>query len=188
MWFLTGEPGMGKSTALSKIILEVKTAGFTVGGVLTREVRTRGERQGFRLIDIATEDSEILASTIGIVGPRIGKYKIDLKVLSSLAVKALEHASRTSDLIACDEVGPMELLSPEFRRAVRKNVLQSKKPAICVVHKRFEDPLILELKGSGESVETEITYENRDSLPGEIAKDIISLLRSNESGSTKRRA
>jgi len=185
MWLITGEPGMGKSTALSRIILDVKTAGFTVGGVLTREIRTRGERQGFRLVDISSEESEILAGIQGIVGPRIGKYKIDLKVLSSLAVKALEHANASSDLIACDEVGPMELLSPEFRKAVRKNVLESEKPAICVVHKRFEDPLILDFKGSDESIETEITYENRDTMPSEIAEDIISLLRSNESGGAK---
>src|ERR1700730_11351465 len=173
IWLITGEPAAGKATALSKIILDVKTEGLTVGGILTREIRKRGEREGFRLIDIASEESEILANVSGIVGPRIGKYRVDLKTLSGLAVKALEHAKTTSDLVACDEVGPMELLSPEFRRDVRLMVLDTKKPAVCVVHKRYEDPLIKELKESGETSEFEITFENRDSLPTEISEDII---------------
>jgi nucleoside-triphosphatase len=186
IWLITGEPAAGKSTALSKIILDVKTEGFTVGGILTREIRKRGEREGFRLIDIASEESEILANVSGIVGPRIGKYRVDLKTLSGLAVKALEHAKTTSDLVACDEVGPMELLSPEFRRDVRLTVLDTKKPAVCVVHKRYEDPLIKELKEAGETSEFEITFENRDSLPAEISKDIISLLQSSETGGARK--
>jgi nucleoside-triphosphatase len=185
IWLITGEPAAGKSTALSKIILDVKTEGYTVGGILTREIRKRGEREGFRLIDLASEESEILANVSGIVGPRIGKYRVDLKTLSGLAVKALEHAKTTSDLVACDEVGPMELLSPEFRRDVRLAVLDTNKPAVCVVHKRYEDPLIKELKESGETSEFEITFENRDSLPTEISEDIISLLQSSEAGSAR---
>jgi nucleoside-triphosphatase len=186
IWLITGEPAAGKSTALSKIILDAKTAGFTVGGVLTREIRKRGEREGFRLIDLGSEESEILANMAGIVGPRIGKYRVDLKTLSGLAVRALEHAKTTSDLVACDEVGPMELLSPEFRREVRLSVLDTHKPAVCVVHKRYEDPLIKDLRESGETSEYEITFENRDSLPAEISEDIIALLQSSESGSTRK--
>jgi len=182
IWLLTGEPATGKSTALSKILFEVKSAGFTVGGVLTREVRSHGEREGFRLVDIASEESEILAQTKGIVGPRIGKYRVNLNSLSNLAAKALEYARISSDLVACDEVGPMELLSPEFRNAVRLSVIETKKPSICVVHKRFEDPLIEELRALDESVEAEVTYENRESLPLELAKDIIRLLSTSESG------
>ena len=185
IWLITGEPAAGKSTALSKIILDVKTVGFTVGGVLTREIRKRGEREGFRLIDLGSEESEILANVTGIVGPRIGKYRVDLRTLSGLAVRALEHARVSSDLVAVDEVGPMELLSPEFRKQVRLSVLETAKPAVCVVHKRYEDPLIEELKESSETSEFEITFENREILPSELSKDIISQLRASESGSAK---
>lgn len=176
IWLLTGDPAAGKSTALSKIILEVRTSGFTVGGILTREVRSHGEREGFRLVDISTDESQPLAQVSGIVGPRIGKYKVNLKVLSSFAVAAFSHASSHSDIIAVDEIGPMELLSPEFRTAVHSSVLGTDKPSVCVVHKRFQDPLIDELRASKNAVEHEITFENRDALPGEIAEDIIQYL------------
>jgi nucleoside-triphosphatase len=119
----------------------------------------------------------------GITGPKIGKYRVNLKVLSNLGVGALNRAAQSSDLIAVDEIGPMELLSPEFRRALHSYVIDPNKPALCIVHKRFQDPLIEELRASGNSVESEITFENRDQLPDELSKDIIQFLKSTpESG------
>ncbi len=175
IWLLTGEPGEGKSTTLSRILLAVRSRGFTVGGILTREIKSRGERTGFIMIDLATEESTVLATVEG-TGPRIGKYRVDLKSLSGLAVKALEHGKATSDLVACDEVGPMELLSPDFRRAVRSAILETEKPAICVVHKRYSDPLIEELRSSEVAEEIEVTIENRETVCAEIQKDIIRFL------------
>ncbi|MGI0091261.1 MAG: NTPase [Nitrososphaerales archaeon] len=180
IWLLTGEPGSGKSTALSKIVLAVKSSGYTVGGLLTREIRNRGEREGFRIVDVRTEESEILADVKGILGPRIGKYRVNLNSLSSFAAAALENAKDHSDLLVCDEVGPMELLSPEFRKAVRAFVLQTEKPSVCVVHKRYTDPLIEELRASGEAIEQEITFENRETVPNEAQKQIIQFLSSTQ--------
>ena len=174
---------MGKSTALTRILLHVRTAGFVPGGILTREIRSHGEREGFRLVDIGSEISETLADVKGITGPKIGKYRVNLKVLSNLGVESLNRAAQSSDLIAVDEVGPMELLSPEFRRALHSCVMDLGKPALCVVHKRFQDPLIEELRASRNAVESEITFENRDQLPDELSKDIIRFLRTRpESG------
>ena len=136
-------------------------------------------------MDISTDESQPLAQVSGIVGPRIGKYRVNLKVLSSFAVAAFAHASGHSDLIAVDEVGPMELLSPEFRSAVRSSVLESDKPSVCVVHKRFQDPLIDELRGCKNAAEFEITFENRDALPQEIAKDIIQFLTTRNASGAK---
>ncbi len=102
----------------------------------------------------------------------MGRYRINLKTLSSLAVKALHHAKENSDLIVCDEVGPMELFSPEFRKAVEESILSTKKPSICVVHKRLEDPLIEKLRKTPGAKEYEITFENRDEIVDEIWGDV----------------
>jgi nucleoside-triphosphatase len=158
-------------------LLNVRTAGFAPGGIVTREIRSHGEREGFQIIDISSEESEILADVKGVTGPRVGKYHVNLKALSGLGVKALQRARERSDLLAVDEVGPMELLSPEFRRAILSCVLEtSNKPAICTVHKRFQDPLIEELRASRDAIEQEITFENRNELPQELSKDIIRYL------------
>lgn len=154
----------------------MRSKGFTVGGVLTREIRSHGEREGFRLVDLSTDESEVLAATTGIVGPKIGKYRVDLNILSGIGSKALYHALEHSDLITCDEVGPMELLSPEFRRAVHHAVLESEKPCLCVVHKRFADPLIDELRSNPRSCEAEVTFENREQVAIEVAGEIIDSL------------
>jgi len=177
LWLITGDPGSGKSSAVSRILLLVRSQGFTVGGILTREVRSHGQREGFSITNLATDETGTLASAKGIVGPRVGKYHVDLKILSSMAVTALEHARDKSDLVACDEVGPMELLSPEFRKAVMSCILQSHKPSICVIHKRLVDPLIEDLRNSEDSKLIEVTYENRNTLPDEIAEEIIDRLR-----------
>ena len=178
IWLLTGEPAVGKSTALSRILLDIRTAGFAPGGVVAREIRSHGEREGFQIIDISSDESEILADVKGVTGPRVGKYHVSLKALSGLGVSALLRAKQRSDLVVVDEVGPMELLSPEFRRAIQSSVLEpSEKPAICVVHKRFQDPLIEELRASHDAIEQEITFENRNELPQELSKDIIRHLR-----------
>ena len=181
IWLIEGEPGSGKTTALSRIIFNVKSKGYTVGGVLTREIRSHGEREGFRIVNIATEESEVLSHVKGVLGPRIGKYSVNLKALSSLAVRALEYARENSDLVVCDEIGPMELLSPDFRRAVRESVLESSKTSVCVVHKRYSDQLIEDLRNSQESVVIEVNYETRETIPGEVAEDVILSLSKEES-------
>ncbi len=179
IWLVTGDPGSGKTTLVSKIILKAKTHGFTIGGLLTREVRSHGERTGFLLLDISSEETSTLASIERQPGPRVGKYHINLKALATLGFKALEHARESSDLVVCDEVGPMELFSPDFRRGVGEAILKSSKPCLCVVHKRLADPLIEELKNSREAKLYEVTYETRDSLPEEIWMEILEYLSKN---------
>lgn len=163
---------------MSRLLLFIRAKGYTVGGVLTREIRSHGEREGFKLVDLSTEESDTLASVGGNVGPKIGKYRVNLKTLSDLGVKALLHAKENSDLIVCDEVGPMELLSPEFKKAIRSAIFETSKPCVCVVHKRFAEPLIEEIRSSPESSEFEVTYENRAEVPQEVAGEALEYLSS----------
>ena len=176
---MTGDPGSGKSTAVSRIILNVKTEGFTVGGLLTREVRSHGEREGFRLIDVSTEETATLATVKKIPGPRIGKYHVDLKALGTFGANALYNA-RKADFIVCDEVGPMELLSPDFRRAVTECFIESQRPSLCVIHRRLADPVIEQLRQAPRSKLYDLDYENRTSLTEEISQDIILRLKSRQ--------
>src|SRR5580700_5727833 len=68
IWLITGPPGIGKSTLVSKVVFSVRSTGHGVGGCLTKEVRKGRERTGFRLIDLLSGNEAELASIKGL-GP-----------------------------------------------------------------------------------------------------------------------
>ena len=61
---LTGSPGVGKSTVVSKVVLRLKSAGIIVGGCTTAEKRRGGARVGFEVRDLTTGRTGELASTV----------------------------------------------------------------------------------------------------------------------------
>ncbi|MEM0118062.1 MAG: NTPase [Conexivisphaerales archaeon] len=167
---ITGIPGVGKTTLLSKVILELRKRGLSVGGVYSKEMREDKVRTGFVMTDLLTGFQKELASVHG-QGPRMGRYRVNLKNLADFGAPALESAIQNADIIVIDEVGPMELVSPEFRRAV-KQVMECSKPALIVIHLRMRDPLIEEIKGRGDSLIFEVTPENRNELASAILRSL----------------
>jgi nucleoside-triphosphatase len=175
--FVTGEPGIGKTTLVSKVVYELKSLGYVVGGVLTRDVREKGVRVGFEILSLHDNVRGVLASVKFRGGPKIGKYYVNLNDLKNIFASSLLHAVDFSDIIVCDEVGPMELMSPEVRRAVEV-VLSCDKPVLGSVHKRMRDPIIERISSSPEIKVYEITFENRNVLPKAIVEELVSSLKS----------
>jgi len=175
IWLLTGEPGSGKTTALMKIVNAVRARGYSIGGVVAVEKRIKGIRVGFEIVDLLSGSRDILASVEQKTGPRVGKYRVNLKALSDLAAKALTEAKQHCDLIVCDEIGPMEMASPEFRKAV-KEVVDSGKPMIGVIHKRMRDSLADELRVSAEVEIVEVDIYRSEKVVSKILEAVLSLL------------
>ena len=87
------------------------------GGFYTEEMRSRGVREGFRLVTLDGQ-SAILAHT-SIHSPyRVSKYGVDIDSLDRVGVSALHRAAQQCDLVVIDEIGKMELFSANFRDAV----------------------------------------------------------------------
>lgn len=172
--FLVGDPGVGKTTALMKAVNILKAKGLTVGGVVSREARSGRSRVGFKIIDLGTGVVGTLASIDQPAGPRVGRYRVNLRDVAEVGAKAILRAIESADVVVCDEVGPMELFSPDFRRAV-KALLDSDKPVLGVVHKWYRDPMVSDLKSLPNVEVVEVTYENRDDLPGELAERILKI-------------
>jgi nucleoside-triphosphatase len=167
---VTGSPGVGKSTAVSKVIMKLKSAGVIVGGCTTSETRSGGVRTGFEIRDLTTGRYGQLASTSSRIGPRVGRYRVNLADLARVGAAGLESASLSSEMVVIDEVGPMELVSPEFRRAVHR-CIESGRPMLVVIHERLDDDLLNELRRRAVALHT-ITIENR----GEEAEELCDIL------------
>lgn len=163
---LTGPPGVGKTTVVTRIVYELRKSGLSVGGVYSKERRSGRVRTGFDMTDLLTGERQVLADLKG-EGPRLGRYRVNLSTLANFASAAINEACARADIVVVDEVGPMELLSPEFRRSL-KSVLNSRKPCIIVVHRTMNDPLVDEIRETPAAVSFEVSLQNRDALVKEI--------------------
>lgn len=166
--FLTGRPGIGKTTALKNIVSILREKGYVVGGIITSEVREAGRRIGFEITNLMNNRKGWLANLHG-VGPRLGKYRVNLKDLVDVGVNALEEAIKEADVIVIDEIGPMELFSEEFKKVVEK-ALESGKPLVGTIHFRAKDPLIEKIRKNKNVKILEVTLENRRFLHWRVAE------------------
>jgi nucleoside-triphosphatase len=146
-----------------KVIEALKKKGFKIGGFITPEIRVKGKRIGFRVVDVYSGEEGILASVDQKTGQRIGKYRVNLEDFERVALKALDFAIKECDVIAIDEIGKMELFSKAFKEKIDELLAQDK-PMICVLHRN----LVEKHKEFGKVVW--VTPENRDKLSEELVQ------------------
>jgi len=171
-FFLTGRPGIGKTTVLLKIVKIIEEEGLKVGGIISREVRKGGSRIGFKLIDLNSGREGWLAHVKQPEGPRVGKYRVCMEDLESIGVEAILNAVEEADIIVIDEVGPMEMFSERFKKAVAK-ALNSEKIVLGTVHYRIKDSFAAKVKAKGEVKVIEVTIGNREALSENVVHKIL---------------
>ena len=157
---LTGPSGCGKTTLVRKVIqqLEKPAAGF-----FTEEVRgSTGQRIGFDVVLLDGRRGPL--ARVGIKGPRVGKYGVDLLFLEEVALAAMEPEPDT--LIVIDEIGKMECFSRPFVETV-KSLLFSPRALLGTVALGGSS-FIREVRNSPGVELIEVTPQNREGLVGEI--------------------
>jgi len=173
--FVTGPPGVGKTSVLLRSVNGLKDRGYEIGGMISREVREGGIRVGFEIMDFSTEQRGWLAHINQPTGPKISKYRVNLTDLDAIGVSSILDAIRNADIIIVDEIGPMELFSPAFRDAVAQ-ALESNKPALGTIHFGLRDSLINNIKKREDAEILEVTYENRETLHNLIIEKVVQSL------------
>jgi nucleoside-triphosphatase len=159
---LTGKPGTGKTALIKEAIARTEVRG---GGFYTEEIRTGGIRQGFRIITI--DGQEAVLAHVNISSPyQISKYKVDIDSLNRVGVTALRQALKESDLILIDEIGKMELLSPQFREAVTQAIGSGRKVLGTIMLNPH--PFADEIKGRPEVRTLLVTRDNHDEVMGKV--------------------
>ena len=161
---ITGRPGVGKTTLIQRVLERIS---LSAGGMTTQEIRKCGVRVGFSVTDLATGREGILAHLHQRTGPRIGRYRVNLRDLEQIGIEAIRHAIRACELVVIDEIAPMELSSSAFVPVV-ESALAAAKPLIISTHARVDHPLVHRVRQELDLFRVKLS--NRDELVDAIAE------------------
>ncbi len=170
-FLITGSPGSGKTTVLESVISNLEEEELQVGGIYCPEIRSEGRREGFRIVDIMTDQSKILAHVDQEEGPKVSKYRVNVENVDEMSKSTISRALEEADVVMIDEIAPMEIYSEEFKHQVGK-VLASEKPLLAVIHKRSKSGFIGKVKSREDTEMFEVNKETRDYLPEKLT-DLI---------------
>src|SRR5919108_5577061 len=164
--FLTGSPGVGKTTLIRTVV--ARLAGFTCAGFYTEEKRQRGQRVGFRVVTLRGEEGNL--ASIGKKAPTVGQYAIHVEEFERLVLPDLDPGVRQAELYVIDEIGKMELLSGKFRSKITELLAQPTN-LLATIAKKGRG-LVEQIKSRNDIELVEITRKNRDPLVEEIVQKI----------------
>ena len=173
--FLTGHPGVGKTTVLLRVADALKAKEYDVRGMISHEVREQGIRVGFEITDFHTGQKGWLAHIRQPSGPQVSKYRVNLDDLKNIGVNSILNAIKNADVIVIDEIGPMELFSQAFKDAIIQAV-ESTKPLLGTIHFKAQNPIINAIKARSDVEIFEVTDENRQSIHNLIIAKILRIL------------
>lgn len=131
--FITGPPRSGKSTLIEEIIEET---GLNAEGLRTPEIREKGKRKGFKLLDVKDGTEGVLAHIDLDKGPKVSRYTVNLDELEEITKKSLKDISSDCEIVVIDEIGTMELFSDRFEEAVEE-LLKDERPVLAVLHRNY---------------------------------------------------
>lgn len=164
---ITGKPGVGKSTAVKKIIHELDDK---AGGFYTREIKENDSRLGFEIVTLAGKVARLaIKSSKTVFSNEVSfeRYKVNLDALNLIGVPALHVAVAKGQIIVIDEIGPMEILSIEFQNAVTQ-ILNNNELAVIgtIVERSYE--FADQVKVNPRVNLIHMNSDNRGELPSQI--------------------
>lgn len=114
---LTGPPDTGKTTLLKKIIARSPGAFW----VISEEMRDEaGNRVGFKAKTSGGDEAVFAHKTAIKSNLYIGNFGVDLAAIDQTFSKPIEAAIGQHLLLIFDEIGRMQMLSPQFASATRR--------------------------------------------------------------------
>jgi len=156
---ITGKPGVGKTTLIQKVVAKL---GFTCQGFYTREIRqNKNKRVGFEIVTLDGRTS-LLAHSDSLTPFRVGKYFVHIDNINRMIVPCLTDAIEKAQLIIIDEIGRMELLSPQFQKSVFQ-ALVCPKPVLGTIT-FAQIPAVINIKKRSDVFLIELKRENRKQI------------------------
>lgn len=162
---LWGTPGCGKSTLVERVLAELRRP---ARGFITKEIRESGRRWGFA-IHTLDQRKGILAHR-GLLSPvRVGRYRVKLEDLESLAVPAISSCD-PGILLIIDEIGKMECLSRAFQQAVTR-ALEGPCEVLATLG-TGSHPFLRWVRSHPKVLLVKVTVSNRDGLVRQILGEL----------------
>ena len=172
VWGVTGRTGTGKTKVINTLHYRLSSENISMGGVLTRDIKNHGKRVGIGIHNISTGIDYEIANVNRKTGPRLQKFRINIKNIDSHLIKELHDSSLKADLILIDMIGPMELFSRKFCELV-ETLLKEDKKILCAIQTKYNHPLIKEIKEFRNSEIHDLNKKHKVEVIDSIYKSII---------------
>jgi nucleoside-triphosphatase len=164
--FLTGKPGIGKTTVIQKTIekLSVPVTGFHTG-----EIREGPQRVGFSIVTL--DGKQGILAHVRLKGKfKVGRYTVNLEDIERVAVPAMTPKS-PAEVVVIDEVGKMECFSEAFRRSL-VSALDGPNTVLGTIAVRGTS-FIESVKSRADMTILEVNFGNRNELPEKLASMLL---------------
>lgn len=164
---VTGPPRSGKTTVIERTV-ERLPPDLTVGGLYSPELRDDGNRIGFDLVDVATDERVPMARIDRESGPAVGKYRVDVAAVDEAAHRSLTPARTDAAVVVVDEIAPMQLTSERFVDELRKT-LAAPVPLLGAIADRSDGPYD-KITSRVDTTTYVVTDDTREALPDRLVR------------------
>ena len=160
---ITGYPRAGKTTLIKDVVANLSK---TCIGMITNEIRGKGQRIGFK-IETLSGSEFILASKSNLTSKyRVASYGVFLENINKVVELVEEEIQETDpEIIIIDEIGKMELFSNPFKKFLNIS-LDSRKVLGTIMLK--DNNFSKTIKNRSDTEVFQLTRENRDIIKQEI--------------------
>ncbi|XP_021697537.1 nucleoside-triphosphatase THEP1 isoform X2 [Aedes aegypti] len=179
---ITGMPGVGKTTIVRNLGIELQKRAIAFDGFYTEELRSAtGERTGFDIITFDGKKAPLsrVSETMknAPARNRVGKYTVCVPEFESVALAAL--SSRTAHLLILDEIGKMELKSRSFEDRMLQIADSVERGDLCFVATiplKATLNIVDRLKRIRNAQLFHVTQTNRDQIHRDILEATVRMI------------